>query len=85
MRTPAEPGGSRESAADAVASQILADGAVSPRAGRRPAQTSEARLSAADERDEVAVARDLAARRRDHAADARGVRRPAGSHRGWMP
>jgi serine/threonine-protein kinase RsbW len=79
MTAPAEPGGSREAAADAVASQILAHGKVGSRNGRRPAQTAEARLSAADERDEVAVARDLAARRRDRAADARG-RVPALSH-----
>ena len=72
MTTPAEPpGGSRESAAQAVTSQILASGAVPARAGRRPAQTAEARLDAADRRDLAATARDLAARRRDHAADTR--------------
>lgn len=73
MTTPAEPAGaSREYAAQAVTSQILADGVVKPRAGRRAAQTAEARLNAADKRDAVAVARDLVARTRDDAADVRG-------------
>ena len=73
MTTPAEPpGGSRENAAQAVTSQILAGGAVKPRTGRRPAQTAEARLDAADKRDGVALARDVAARTRDAAADVRG-------------
>jgi diguanylate cyclase (GGDEF)-like protein len=73
MTTRAEPpDDSREHAAQAVSSQILAGGAVKPRHGRRPAQTVEARLDAADKRDVVAEARDRAARTRDDAADVRG-------------